>query len=476
MAFESTSSQQSQQLVPSSKVNLKCEEGIIAFNNTIALLEHPNELYQPMLSFLSNCCINKAFTVQPSVVYMEYLQEFWYTTEVEEKTKTITFLLLWCDEPLSFTQKEFIFAIGLPMCKDPVPLPPKESVRVGLATLAKLFQEPKQSLIPPSREGNANDTTDKSLSRTFVQHVTQSKAPTDLKTKKKRILPSFKPKSSYKVRVILLKKQVTKTHHAEVTLATVDVTKSLEASELAEEQVNQPSTAEAKKITHDSDESTDVQGDSDYESMLEDDMRFVLEVKAADSDDEQGNDMFYSDHIFQDDNAFVELSAEIKSSLPALVTTVLNEQLPGFLSGTLKECFPSIIKESLQTHITTISEQFAAKQTKLNKKVVKHLNKQFNIFHVAQSDIFAFLETKLSKTLKSDMGQSVTSLVQSGMQEVKDDLNSLAKNLKTFYKDVQGMQTQLNEIHSLLELAVIIDDTVEGEKNKKDKDANPAAT
>nr|GFA91044.1 hypothetical protein [Tanacetum cinerariifolium] len=126
MALESTSSQQSQQLLPSSKVKFRCEEGIIAFNNVVALLDHPNELYRPMLIFLLNCCINKALTLQPSAMYVEYLKVLWYTTEVEEETKTITFLLLWWDKPLSFTQDEFIYAIGLPICKDAAPLPPKE--------------------------------------------------------------------------------------------------------------------------------------------------------------------------------------------------------------------------------------------------------------------------------------------------------------------------------------------------------------
>ncbi|GKC14424.1 retrovirus-related pol polyprotein from transposon TNT 1-94 [Tanacetum coccineum] len=150
--------------------------------------------------------------------------------EVEEETQTITFSLSWCDKPLSFTQDEFISAIGLPICKDVVPLPPKET-----------------SLIPPSGEVNADDTSDKALSRASVQPVTQLKAPTDLKTKRKRIPPSFKPKSPYKVRVILPKKQVTETQHAEVTVATADDTKSLVAFELAEEQVNQPLVAKAKK-------------------------------------------------------------------------------------------------------------------------------------------------------------------------------------------------------------------------------------
>ncbi|GKD53951.1 hypothetical protein Tco_1287338, partial [Tanacetum coccineum] len=269
MASESTSSQQEQQLTPSSKVNFKCEDGIIAFNNAVALLEHPNELYRPMLN---------------------------------EATKTITFSLSWCDKPLTFTQDEFISAIGLPICKDVVPLPPKETVKAGLATLglidkdkptlssyvlgshdqmnlnqqtiayyliygleidigaiifsdlihklqngkknresnicytrflslifekllkekyisndltlvkphtitaasfqkplasevpltshmlkvAKLFKGPKQSLIPPSEEVNADDTGDKSSSRTSVQLVTQPKARTDQMIKKRR--------------------------------------------------------------------------------------------------------------------------------------------------------------------------------------------------------------------------------------------------------------------------------------------------
>nr|GEZ17363.1 hypothetical protein [Tanacetum cinerariifolium] len=47
-------------------------------------------------------------------------------------------------------------------------------------------------------EVNANDIADKSLSRVSVQPVTQPKAPTNLKIKKKRIPPSSIPKSPYK--------------------------------------------------------------------------------------------------------------------------------------------------------------------------------------------------------------------------------------------------------------------------------------
>ncbi|GJS62177.1 retrovirus-related pol polyprotein from transposon TNT 1-94 [Tanacetum coccineum] len=288
-------------------------DSIIGFNNAVALLEHTNE--------------------------------------VEEETKTITFSLSWCNKPLSFTQDEFISAIGLPICKEVVPLPPKETDQMNLnqqiiaycliwglnqqtiaycliwglkidigaiifsdlvhklqnrkknretnicytrflslifekllgvnyisndltlvkphtitiasfkkplayevpltsymLKVAKLSEEPEQSVIPPPREVNADDIADKSLSKASVQPVTQPKALTNLKEKKKRIPPSSKPKSPYKVRVILPKKPVTEAQHAEVTVVTADATKSLVASELAEEQVNQPSAAEAEKV------------------------------------------------------------------------------------------------------------------------------------------------------------------------------------------------------------------------------------
>nr|GEV26485.1 retrovirus-related Pol polyprotein from transposon TNT 1-94 [Tanacetum cinerariifolium] len=259
--------------------------------------------------------------------------------------------------------------------------------------------KPEQSLIPPSGEVNADDTADKSLSRAFEQPVTRSKAPTNLKTKKKKIPPSSQPKYPYK---------------------------SLEDFELAEDQGNQPSTAEAKKepekiveiedaedhsmeiptveqpldeIMHDSN------GSSDYESMLEDDLRSISGFEYVDSEDTQGNDVSHCDHTFPNHNASAE-----HLSLPDLLDHICEEV------------------SSLHSKLE--------KQTKLNKRVVKHLNRHFNIFHVTQSDRFVKLETKLSKMLKSDMGKSVTTLVN----------------------------------------FVIIDDTAEGEKNKNANNPNPAAT
>nr|GEW80830.1 retrovirus-related Pol polyprotein from transposon TNT 1-94 [Tanacetum cinerariifolium] len=172
----------------------------------------------------SSMTMSSAKAEQPSTTYVKYLKDIWYTAKVDEATQTITFSLSSVEKPLSFTQDTFISTICLIVCTNAVPLPPKETVRVGLATLAKLFQEPEQSLILSFEKVNADDRADKSSSGTTVQPLTQPKAPTDLKLKKKKIPPSSKPKSSHKVRAILPKKQVVDTHPAEETVATTDAT------------------------------------------------------------------------------------------------------------------------------------------------------------------------------------------------------------------------------------------------------------
>nr|GEY41935.1 hypothetical protein [Tanacetum cinerariifolium] len=215
----------------------------------------------------SSMTMSSAKAEQPSTTYVKYLKDIWYTAKVDEATQTITFSLSSVEKPLSFTQDTFISTICLLVCTNVVPLPPKETVRVGLATLglfdkdkptlssfvlvnssppkikyftptwrifmqyivkclcgmqaasfqtylasevtftahmlkvAKLFQEPEQSLILSFEKVNADDRADKSSFGTTVQPVTQPKAPTDLKLKKKKIPPSSKPKSSHKEEV-----------------------------------------------------------------------------------------------------------------------------------------------------------------------------------------------------------------------------------------------------------------------------------
>nr|GEX44229.1 hypothetical protein [Tanacetum cinerariifolium] len=267
--------------------------------------------------------------------------------------------------------------------------------------VAKLYQEPEQSLIPPFKEMNSDDIADKSLSRAFEQPVTQLKAPTDLQTKKKKISSSSRPKPPYKVRVIPPKKQVVETQHAEVTVATADATKSLKASELVKEQENQPSTTKTKK---------------EPEKIVK-----------------------------------MEEDAEDKSIEILTVEQLLDEV----------DKQNKVVQEIPESPYDTESEI---------KEII------WFIF-VKKSSLFtqSLKPWNLLSFTKSRM-ESMTTLVKSGMKEVKNDLKSQAKSLGKFCLDVQSMQNQLNNIQSLLESAVTVDDTTEGEKNKKAKAPNPVAT
>ncbi|GJV32406.1 hypothetical protein Tco_1392806 [Tanacetum coccineum] len=78
-------------------------------------------------------------------MYIEYLKDFWYTIEVDDATKDISFSLSLFENQLSFTRFDFLTAIGLTDSKTVVPFPPKGTVRDGFATLG-LADKDKPSL------------------------------------------------------------------------------------------------------------------------------------------------------------------------------------------------------------------------------------------------------------------------------------------------------------------------------------------
>ncbi|GJT98748.1 hypothetical protein Tco_1094266 [Tanacetum coccineum] len=343
MASESTSSQQSSHLSPSSKVNLKCEDGIIALNNAVALLEHTNVLYHPMLSFLSNCCIDTAVTIQPSAIYIEYLREFWYTTEVDDETKTITFSLSSSEKPLSFTQDEFISTTGLPVDIGAIIFP----------DLVHKLQNGKKNKEPNICYMNADDDADKSLSRTTVQPVTQPKALTDLKTKKKQIPPSSKPKSSYKVRVILLKKQVTETQHAEETVAISDATQS------------------AKPYNQTKSRDGDYDSDFELRFMPDNDLVFLTGFDTPDSADDNSKEEL---HILNtkvdqlESNISTKVNDETQSFDPLIVADALKANLLGLLSKAQKNSLPQMIKDSIRQSDLRREKPPAQEQAPVNEE------------------------------------------------------------------------------------------------------------
>ncbi|GKB70757.1 hypothetical protein Tco_0932169 [Tanacetum coccineum] len=77
---------------------------IININNEVANLypKHKNDKYfEPISDFISKYCLYKAFTLTPSYQYHEYLVEFWYTAEVDNKSKRV-----WFSFPMDATKGE----------------------------------------------------------------------------------------------------------------------------------------------------------------------------------------------------------------------------------------------------------------------------------------------------------------------------------------------------------------------------------
>nr|GEU48663.1 retrovirus-related Pol polyprotein from transposon TNT 1-94 [Tanacetum cinerariifolium] len=230
------------------QVKFQHHESIIVYNNVVALLEHHEPLFKPMLSFLSNCSICTALTKEPSAMYVEYLNDFWYTTEVDDETKDILSSLSIFENQLSFTRFDFLTAIGLTDSKTVVPLPPKGTVMTGLATLTKLLKEPDEFLILSSEEVNVEESSDKSQSGTNVQPYSQPKALTDKKSKKKKILTSTQPNVSNDSREMNPPSTTTHLQETEELVDIVVPNQSLEASVMEEVQDNQLKAADTIKV------------------------------------------------------------------------------------------------------------------------------------------------------------------------------------------------------------------------------------
>nr|GEU40048.1 hypothetical protein [Tanacetum cinerariifolium] len=211
-----------------------------------------------------------------------------------------------------------------------------EQLNMELARWLRFHQTLIKSLLPPFGEVNADETVDKSSSRTSVQPVTQSKAPTVRRPQKKKISSSTQPKALQSIRESSPTTQVVETHSFNETTATADATKSLDAFDSAEEQVNHPKTAESEKegIAKTFNASTDMPAQSDLLGYLFEEMR-TLSTKV--------------DQL--ETNISKKVTNDIQSSMPSIVANFLKENLSGLLSKALKNTLPQMIKDSIQLSV-----------------------------------------------------------------------------------------------------------------------------
>nr|GEY73517.1 retrovirus-related Pol polyprotein from transposon TNT 1-94 [Tanacetum cinerariifolium] len=279
------------------------------------------------------------------------------------------------------------------------------------------FQELEQSLILSYKKVNADDGADKSVSETTIQPLTQPKAPTDLKPKKKKILPSSKPKFSYKVGVILPKKQVTETQRTEETVAAVDASqtngdpflhyKFAFSTNTFMQVLDQNIHKEVKEsilesiddVTFDQIMDEIVQknkhGDSDSGlcSMPDDDMVYLTGFETSDSADNDSQEELRTLNTKVDQlesNISKKVIDDIQSFVPSIVADTLKANLHGLLSEALKNTLPRMINDSIKQSVSDFIEEklpvFDAQDLRLIFKDMVLLLKAAEVFKKANAD------------------------------------------------------------------------------------------
>ncbi|GJX57805.1 hypothetical protein Tco_0287702 [Tanacetum coccineum] len=200
------------------------------------------------------------------------------------------------------------------------PLKNENPLTAHMCNVVEISPRPLQYFIPPSEEVNVDDSADKSLSGTFVPPVTQSKATTARKPRKKTIPYSTRPEALNSSRIeTSSSSQATHLQPAEEFVVTTDETKSLDVSESAGAQENQNETAEAEKFFQASQITKDVEvtlmgsrpmdmdsytADSEFEleSMPDDDLQSLSSFETFVSD--SSHDVSHSEHTSWEKTSF----------------------------------------------------------------------------------------------------------------------------------------------------------------------------
>nr|GEV54943.1 retrovirus-related Pol polyprotein from transposon TNT 1-94 [Tanacetum cinerariifolium] len=290
----------------------------------------------------------------------------------------------------------------------------KVSLTSHMMKVAKLSKEPEESLILPFVEVNAEESADKSQSRTNVQPLSQPKAPTAKKPKKKKIPSSTKPKVSNVSREMNPSSTTTHLHETKEFMATTIPIQNVDSDDTHDNEVSHSAHTSQEDIA------------SAARLSLLDHLDHICEEVSS----------LHSRHGNMESSIVQMLSDEIKSYLLAMITNALTKQLPGILSATLKDCFPMIVKESLQTHILA-------------------------------SNKFVTLQRELSKVIKSEVAKKVQVV---GLEGFRKELQSQTKKISKYSSSFQDMQTKLQDIKDLLELADLVDLNIEQDSKDDDND------
>ncbi|GJW40428.1 retrovirus-related pol polyprotein from transposon TNT 1-94 [Tanacetum coccineum] len=307
-------------------------------------------------------------------------------------------------------------------------------------------------------------------------------------------------------RVILPKKAVAETQHAKVTVATADDTRSLVASELAQDQGNQPLAADAEKervvklrLPPDPYKESELaliskictllsatQGaanddPSPYYKLI---IKRVLKSETLRGLDNHTHLLMGQANGTETLHAFADKPAQSDPlghlyEEPCLLNNVRN--ICGLLKDALKDTLPQLIKDSIKHFVSaSIAEELPQVEAQVQKKLqdqlpnilLKPMYKEFNTFNKLESRIFNNLQEQLSKGIKTSLDKSIS---LNDLKPMFKDMFSFLEAAEVFKKANAGAQVipnaqQAPPVHK--EKALVLhtsEEKISGEKNTDDE-------
>nr|GEV72729.1 uncharacterized mitochondrial protein AtMg00810-like [Tanacetum cinerariifolium] len=358
-----------------------------------------------------------ALTKEPFAMCIEYLKDFWYIAEVDDATKDILFSLSLFENRLSFTCNDFLSTIVLTDSETDVSLPYKGSVR--------------------AREENICYT--RFLSMVFEKLMCDNYHNDSLIVLKPHHISatSFQTPSASKVNL------------------TSHILKVAKLSKKPEESLILPfEEVNAEEFVDKSQSRTNVQPLSQHKASTGKRPR-----KEKTPSSTQPMVLQSSKSILTSSPPTTHLRHAEELVVIADANKSLNASKSAETQGNQPNTTDAKKKEIIREHSLDIPKDDEPKpespfDTELEIKFIKSFQASTisDSHNMHSKDDPAFATNVLTKEVKFEMGQPMTSKVRFGMQEVKDNLTSQRKYLGKYCLNVQRG------------------------KNKKDKDANPAAT
>ncbi|GJW25711.1 hypothetical protein Tco_0039522, partial [Tanacetum coccineum] len=362
------------------------------------------------------------------------------------------------------------------------PLKNETPLTAHMCNVAEISPQPLQSLIPPYGEVNADDSADNSFSRTSMLLVTQSKATTARKPRKKTIPSLTRPEALNLSRIeTSSSSQGTHLQPAEELVVFADETKSLDVSESAGAQENQNETAKAKKVLNTSvkenmeEKDKDEDHSSDVEQLLDEVDKKKLAIQHAQESpfDTKSEILFVKSFQASQIAKYAEVTLMRSGPMDMDAQTVDSEfKLKSMPDDDLQSLSGLKTSVSDSSHDVSHSEHTSWEKTASAKFQclsghLDHVCEESSVPDLICHSLKAQLPGLLSDALKNYLPQLL-----------KESLTPL---IPYVFESVTEEQAQLNkwEVRSTLEVAVIVDDHAEGEKSKEgqmDKNANHVTT